>query len=90
MAFKMSNTPVCGSFRASKRLAIRGMSHLLTFGTILLRCECEGDVHSSWQLRKSCRDDVKNVESTNLELDILQMEGMLSIFCGIGILAGAK
>ena len=44
MVFEMSNTPERGLYRASKRLAIRGVGQLLAFDAIFLRRECEADI----------------------------------------------
>ena len=65
-------------------------SHNLAFDTVLLGGKGEGAVHSSVKLGKAADQDVREMEGTNFDLNILEAKGMFRIPYSFSIFAQAK
>ena len=90
MLSQMSNTTKDSANGTGLRLTVCGMSHLLTFDTILLCHEGEGNERGRKELETGALGNIKMVTSTNLELDIFKSKRMLSIAGGICIFTGSQ
>ena len=75
---------------AGKRLAIGGVRHLLTFDTVLLCGEGEGDVGGRAQLPWGSSHDIMKMPGADLEFHVLETKRVLRVPCGVSIFARAK
>ena len=90
MLSQMSNMTKDSTNRTGLGLTVCGMSHLLTFDTILLCRKGEGNERGRKELETNALGNIKMVRSTNLELDIFKSKQMFCIAGGVCIFTGLQ